>query len=189
VRTFLFITLLLPSFVALAQPGETDSVERDYSAELPRIAATEPGDALATFQVHEGFQLELAASEPLVNDPVAMAFDEKGRMFVCEMTGYSEKRTEELGDVRLLEDTDNDGVYDKSTVPTPRTSPGPLRLSATTAASSSVRRPTFSTSRTPTGDDVADTRRGRLHGFQAKQRARHVEQFQLGPRPPDPRFV
>lgn len=84
--------------------------------ELPRIPPTEPGKALATFKVKPGFRVELAAAEPEVRDPVAVAFDESGRMFVVEMRDYSERRDERLGEVRLLEDRDNDGRFEKSTV-------------------------------------------------------------------------
>lgn len=91
---------------------EPDSVSKDYSAELPRIAPTEPRDALATFQIAEGFAVELAASEPLVADPVAMAFDEHGRLFVVCMQGYSEQGDDRLGVVRLLTDSNDDGVFD-----------------------------------------------------------------------------
>ncbi len=84
--------------------------------ELPRIPATEPADALDTFQVKPGFRLELVASEPLVTDPVSLSFDASGRLYVVEMRGYSERREDSLGQIRLLEDTDNDGKMDKSTV-------------------------------------------------------------------------
>ncbi len=95
---------------------ETDSVDRDYSAELPRTKPLEPKDALASFQIHAGFRMELVAAEPLVFDPIAMAFDESGRMFVVEMRGYSERRADMIGAVRLLTDTDGDGVFDTSSV-------------------------------------------------------------------------
>ena len=49
-----------------------DAFEADYAAELPRIAAHEPADALSTFQVIDGFEMQQIASEPLVTDPVAM---------------------------------------------------------------------------------------------------------------------
>src|SRR5688500_15822550 len=84
--------------------------------ELPRISPTEPNKALATFKIKPGFRVELAAAEPNVRDPVAIAFDESGRMFVIEMRDYSERRDERLGEVRLLEDSDNDGKFEKSTV-------------------------------------------------------------------------
>ena len=83
---------------------------------LPRVAPTEPTNALSTFQVKPGFRLDLVAAEPLVVDPIAMSFDENGRLYVIEMRDYSERRDERLGRVRLLEDTDGNGVFDKSTV-------------------------------------------------------------------------
>ncbi|MEQ1824454.1 MAG: PVC-type heme-binding CxxCH protein, partial [Pirellula sp.] len=88
----------------------------NYASELPRIPPKEPAEAMAEIQVKEGFRLELAAAEPLVRDPVAISFDENGRMFVVEMCDYSEQDKDFLGNVRLLEDTNNDGRYDKSTL-------------------------------------------------------------------------
>src|SRR5690606_26571849 len=82
----------------------------------------EPADALSTFRVAPGFRLELVAHEPDVVDPVQMAFDEHGRLYVVEMRWYqSETRgdlmfDERIGRIRLLEDTDGDGRFDKSTI-------------------------------------------------------------------------
>ncbi|HEV3136456.1 MAG TPA: PVC-type heme-binding CxxCH protein, partial [Pirellulales bacterium] len=88
----------------------------DLEAELPRIPPHEPADALSTFQVLHGFRLEQAAAEPLVNSPVAADFDENGRLYVVEMRDYSEQDKERLGQVRLLEDTDGDGHFDRGTI-------------------------------------------------------------------------
>ncbi|MBL9201314.1 MAG: c-type cytochrome, partial [Opitutaceae bacterium] len=98
--------------------GDTKAVTLDVAKELPRYPAVEPKDAIATWKVKPGFKLELAAAEPLVRDPIAIAFDERGRMFACEMIDYSEERERNphLGRVSVLEDTDGDGRYDKSTV-------------------------------------------------------------------------
>ncbi|MGE0606301.1 MAG: PVC-type heme-binding CxxCH protein [Pirellulales bacterium] len=90
--------------------------EEDFSDELPRIPPHAPADALSTFQLHSGFTLEQAAAEPLVTDPVAMSFDARGRLYVAEMIDYSEDDKANLGLVRLLEDTDEDGKFDKATV-------------------------------------------------------------------------
>src|SRR5205085_11197462 len=84
--------------------------------DLPRVKPTEPAGALKTFQVRKAFHIELAAAEPLVIDPIAMCFDENGRLFVVEMRDYSERRAEKLGRIRMLQDRDGDGVYEKSTV-------------------------------------------------------------------------
>ena len=84
--------------------------------ELPRIPHTPAGEARNTFTVKEGVDLQLAAAEPQVVDPVAMCFDEFGRLFVVEMIGYSERQHEKLGRVRRLVDEDGDGRFEKSTV-------------------------------------------------------------------------
>lgn len=94
---------------------------------LPRIPATEIKDALKTFQVERDFKLELVAGEPLVGDPVDACFDEFGRMYVAEFHGYpysaeptklnpkgGGKKNDAI--IRLLEDTDGDGKFEKSTV-------------------------------------------------------------------------
>ena len=68
-----------------------------------------------------GYQVQLVASEPLVQDPILAEFDGNGRLWVVEMQGYAVGKamvnmTEPVGDVAILEDTDGDGVYDKRTV-------------------------------------------------------------------------
>ena len=95
---------------------------------LPRFAAREPAEALASFQAQQGFRLDLIAAEPLVMDPVAAAYDENGRLYVVEMSDYphvdarnDRPFAENLGDppigrVRLLIDRDDDGVFDESTI-------------------------------------------------------------------------
>src|ERR1043165_2480845 len=95
--------------VAAAEP-EVDPKD------LPRFPAVEPTEATKTFVIREGFKVELAATEPNVVSPVALSFDEDGRMYVAEMRDYSEHRDEKLGRIRLLEDTDGAGVFEKSTI-------------------------------------------------------------------------
>ena len=85
-------------------------------SQLPRIPATEPADALSTFEIRSGFQLKLVAHEPTVVDPIAMAFDKDGGMYVIEMRGYSERREEALGRIRYLIDNDDDGIFETSTI-------------------------------------------------------------------------
>lgn len=72
-------------------------------------------DALSTFTIEPGFKIELVASEPLINDPVAMTIDEYGRMYVVEMPGVPFNKSG-IGRVMLLTDTNGDGKMDSSTV-------------------------------------------------------------------------
>lgn len=101
-----------------AYGGSKGSPTVDAARELPHYPAVAPKDAVGTWRVKPGFRIELAASEPQVRDPIAVCFDERGRMFVCEMIDYSEMRDADphLGRVSVLEDKDGDGYYETSTV-------------------------------------------------------------------------
>src|SRR4051794_17219222 len=95
-----FACCIVVGFVSCAS---VRAAEPDVKAEeLPRVKPTEPADVLKTFQVRKGFHIELVASEPLVVDPIAMSFDEDGRLFVIEMRDYSERRDEKLGQIKML---------------------------------------------------------------------------------------
>ncbi len=74
-----------------------------------------PEQSMAMLQLEPGFRVELVASEPDVQSPVAMDIDEDGRIFVVEMPGYP-LDVSPTGRVKLLEDTDGDGRVDRSTV-------------------------------------------------------------------------
>ena len=77
-----------------------------------------PEKAPQSFRLEPGLRVELVAAEPLVVSPVAMAFDERGRLYVAEDRGYPTGPGEgkpPVGRVALLEDTDGDGRMDRRT--------------------------------------------------------------------------
>ncbi len=111
------LTLFVLVPISFSQPGK-DSKDKDYAAELPRIPPTAPKNAPKTFKLAPGFKVELVASEPMIRSPVAVDFDEDGRMYVAEFPEYNQHRNpafKEKGAIKVLEDTDGDGVYDKAT--------------------------------------------------------------------------
>src|SRR5690606_15110670 len=69
----------------------------------------EPAQALADFRLPAGYRIELVAAEPEIVDPVAIAFDEKGRLWVVEMHNYPTLAPgeEPSSRIRILEDRDN----------------------------------------------------------------------------------
>ncbi len=79
-------------------------------------AQLSPGDAQKSFESADDVRVELVAAEPLVASPCALAFDEKGRLFVAENRGYPSTENPAQGAVAMLEDTDGDGRMDKRTV-------------------------------------------------------------------------
>lgn len=74
-----------------------------------------PRESLKYLKLAPGLRLELVAAEPQVIDPVAIAFDEAGRIWVVEMTDYpSGPKPGEAprSRVRVLEDQDGDGRFE-----------------------------------------------------------------------------
>lgn len=79
-----------------------------------------PEESQKFIQVPPGFEVELFASEPDIINPIAMNWDEKGRLWVIETVDYPNtvRNDDSIGDdkVKILEDTDGDGKADKVTI-------------------------------------------------------------------------
>ncbi len=117
----LFVSLIMP-FDAHAQNGDRQGeIQKENWRQwsVPPAPVLSPADAIEAFQIAPGFSVELVASEPEVVDPVAMAWDERGRLWVVELRGYmptvdGDGETEPVGQVVVLEDKDGDGHYETS---------------------------------------------------------------------------
>ncbi|MGE3777801.1 MAG: PVC-type heme-binding CxxCH protein [Pirellulaceae bacterium] len=90
---------------------------------IPRKQTQPPGpplspqEAIRRMKVPDGFTVELVASEPDIQNPVAMTFDERGRIWITESFEYPRKEAGPGRDrVKVLEDTNGDGKADKVTV-------------------------------------------------------------------------
>jgi mono/diheme cytochrome c family protein len=84
-------------------------------------AYEEPKVSLENYAIEEGFDLNCIASEPFLRAPVGMDFDNQGRMWVVEMTGYMPNlegigEEEPNGRISILEDWDKDGKIDHAKV-------------------------------------------------------------------------
>lgn len=78
------------------------------------LEATTPEQALANMQLPAGFKAELIAHEPDLVQPIAMTFDERGRIWVVEGKTYPKRAPEGEGRDRILilEDSNGDGTYE-----------------------------------------------------------------------------
>ena len=88
---------------------------------IPPATVLTAEEMLKTFAVPPGFHVELVAGEPMIATPVAMQWDEDGRLWVVEMNGYMRQlegtgEDAPTGRVVVLEDTDGDGRMDRRTV-------------------------------------------------------------------------
>ena len=87
-----------------------------HAQDRPPGEPLSPAEAIRKMTVPDGFRVEVVASEPDLVNPVAMAFDERGRIWVTESLEYPRKPAGPGRDrVRVLEDTDGDGKADKFT--------------------------------------------------------------------------
>ncbi len=175
----LFATLSLVAAVSSAQllpaPGDASAPSRQPTSSDANRPALSPAEALRSFVLEPGFRIDLVAAEPLVQDPVAIAFDERGRMYVAENRGYpdpleGEPTPEPQGVIALLTDTDDDGRFDTRTdFATGLTYPNGLMVwdggVFVTVA------PDLLYLKDTTGDGIADQRRVVLTGFNANRTA------------------
>ncbi|MGE0606810.1 MAG: PVC-type heme-binding CxxCH protein [Pirellulales bacterium] len=105
-------TALAAMVIAMAAPALAE--EPAFQSPLS------PHDSLRHFQLADAeLKIELAACEPQVVDPVAIRFDEDGRMWVVEMRDYPNGPADgspPLSRIVVLEDRDDDGFYESSTL-------------------------------------------------------------------------
>ncbi|HEY1170131.1 MAG TPA: PVC-type heme-binding CxxCH protein [Verrucomicrobiae bacterium] len=90
------------------------------AAEIKRSPAIDTNYRAAAIQVPEGYVAELVAGPPLVRHPMMAGFDDRGRLFISESAGLNlnnkELDAQTPNYISMLEDTDGDGFFDKSTV-------------------------------------------------------------------------
>ena len=132
-RCFLFLFVAMSCWVCCGVPGMAADAARDdrlvkTGGGFPAIFNTEetPGgpmpaeEAARTMELPPGFSCKVFAAEPDVQQPIAMAWDARGRLWVAECYTYAENpdrwNTSLRDRILIFEDTDNDGHFDKRTV-------------------------------------------------------------------------
>ncbi len=139
------------------------------------VPATPPAQAAATIQLQDGFRAELIAAEPLLCSPVDIAYDENGLAYVVEMIDYpytdvaddkpwEDQKSKPIGRVRVLEDLDGDGIYDKSEVFAEGLS-WPSGIACWQGGVYVAATPDFLYLKDTDGDRKADVRRAVFQGF------------------------
>ena len=142
-----------------------------------------PLEAQKKFVVPEGFEVRLFAAEPDVINPVAMTWDERGRLWVLELYEYplgAPAGAKPRDRIKILEDTDNDGRADKVTV-----FADGLNLATGLALGNGGvyvgQAPDFLFLQDTNHDDKADTRTVLLTGFGLDDRHELLNGFTWGP--------
>ncbi len=127
-KSYTFLSYILIGVVlanSSCNPSETrTSIKADSATiylSIPESPVLSAEEALNTFVLEKEFSIEIVASDPLISDPVAIDFDEKGRIWVVELNGYMpnlEGSGEDIpnGKIKILSDENGDGKMDKSSV-------------------------------------------------------------------------
>ena len=117
------VILAAPLEGILAPPALAQRIDRAAAQPIPHgqdavpNPPRTPAEAIKAMTVPPGFQVELVAAEPDIVNPVAMTFDERGRIWITESLEYPRRRPGPGRDrVKILEDTDGDGKADRFTI-------------------------------------------------------------------------
>ncbi|WP_276371604.1 c-type cytochrome [Chryseolinea sp. H1M3-3] len=125
---FRCVLVVFACFLTLTSCQSTSSNESEDIFAIPHVVSQNPitvpqspSQALQSFRLPKGYRLEVVASEPMIHEPVAIAWDGNGRMYVAQMETYmqtvdAQGQDEPMNSILLLEDTDNDGKMDKRSV-------------------------------------------------------------------------
>ena len=145
--------------------------------------ALPPDEAVKHFRVPEGFEVRLFAAEPDVVNPVAMTWDDRGRLWVVELLDYpytTKEGAKNRDRVKVLEDTDGDGRADKVTV----FADGLNLATAIAIGNGGVyigAAPNLWFMKDTNGDDKADEKKILLTGFGQEDRHELLNSFNWGP--------
>ena len=121
----LYAALIFLFIISCNQKSNHHALPKDFVRVVidtnPPVTPLSPLESIEKIQLPPGFHVELVASEPMVQEPVAISWDGNGRMYVAEMNTYMKDANasgefEHTSRIKLLEDTDGDGRMDKFTV-------------------------------------------------------------------------
>jgi putative membrane-bound dehydrogenase-like protein len=116
-RKVAFGLVLLMLAASVVPPGTAD--DRPGATKEPAVRFPSGRECAARMTVPEGFEVTLFAGEPDVVNPIGIDFDHRGRVFVLEALEYPRKApagAKGHDRIKILEDTDGDGIADKVTV-------------------------------------------------------------------------
>jgi len=111
-----FLNRLVASVIVLSNIVVFGAVDATKTESIPPKS---PQESLAAIKVPAGFEVQLVVAEPLIVDPVAFDWGADGKLWVVEMCDYPmgmDGKWKPGSRIKVLEDTNGDGKYDKATV-------------------------------------------------------------------------
>lgn len=174
------IGLILLAGGVAAQNAE--GIKNLTGANLDLMNNHDPASEQENFELLDGYQVNLFASDPMIANPVHMHWDSRGRLWVACSWAYPQLKPGEVANdkIIILEDTDDDGVADKSTV----FADGlylPTGLELANGGCYVAQSPDVFFFKDTDGDDVADVKELVLTGFGIEDSHHSISAWRRGP--------
>ncbi len=115
-RGWLFGILVAGGLVSLILAQDAGLPPRVKNTQDPKDVPPSPEEAVRLFRRKDGFRVSLFAGEPHVAQPISLAFDERGRLWVAECFSSPDWNSKGQDRILIFEDTDGDGRFDRRTV-------------------------------------------------------------------------
>ena len=119
----IFLIVIIFCFLACKQSSQyrDEIYTKPTIVANPELKALSTEEAIQKFYFPKGYKIELVASEPMIGEPVSIAWDGDGKMYVAQMMTYMQdidagNENAPWSRISLLEDVDNDGRMDKSSI-------------------------------------------------------------------------
>jgi putative membrane-bound dehydrogenase-like protein len=152
------------------------------SSKTESIPPKSPQESMAAIKVRDGLEVQLVASEPLIVDPVAFDWGADGKLWVVEMCDYPmgmDGNWKPGSRIKILEDTDGDGKYDKATVFLDEL-PFATGVTAWRKGALVCSAPNITYAEDTNGDRKADVVRKMFRGFETGNYQARVNSLSLG---------
>lgn len=118
-RLLVYVMPLLACLVSCLLAQDTGLPSGVKNTQDPKDIPPSPAEAIRRFKPDKGLQVTLFAGEPDVAQPISMAFDERGRLWVAECfssPNWTKKPEDGRDRILIFEDSDGDGKFDRRTV-------------------------------------------------------------------------
>ncbi|MEM7014694.1 MAG: PVC-type heme-binding CxxCH protein, partial [Verrucomicrobiota bacterium] len=178
------LTILTAFLAGFTIAADTEGIKAAnlVGADVELMKNHDPASELENFELLPGYEANLFAAEPMLANPVHMHWDTRGRLWVACSWAYPQlKPGEEANDkIIILEDTDDDGVADKSTV----FADGlyvPTGLELANGGCYVGQSPDVFFFKDTDGDDVADGKQLALTGFGIEDSHHSISAWRRGP--------
>lgn len=174
--------IALLALATLASAQDAAGIKNLSGADLDLMNNHDPASQLENFELLPDYQVNLFASDPMFANPVHMHWDSKGRLWVACSWAYPQLKPGEVANdkIIILEDTDDDGVADKSTV----FADGlylPTGIELANGGCYVAQSPDVFFLKDTDGDDVADVKELALTGFGIEDSHHSISAWRRGP--------